>query len=154
MIKMFLTGAALVAVAPAMAQTVVPATPVTPAVSAPVNPTGAASTMTDTTTSAATGVGAGAAANVSNATSSNPSTQVASVVESEFPTYDADKSGTLSKTEFGKWVVALKQEELKATGKTMAQADVDKWAANAFVSADIDKNKTVSKAELTTYLGG
>lgn len=146
MIKMFLTGAALLAVAPAMAQTVVPATPVTPAASVPASPADPAS--------AAAGMGAGAAATASTATPSSPATQVASVVESEFPTYDADKSGTLNKMEFGKWVTALKQEELKATGKTMAQADVDKWATNAFVSADVDKNKTVSKAELTTYLGG
>ncbi|MFO1261438.1 MAG: EF-hand domain-containing protein [Sphingomonadaceae bacterium] len=79
--------------------------------------------------------------------------QVAALVDKDFPTYDADKSGQLDKAEFSKWVLALKDSELKASGKTMAQADLAVWASAAFKSADSDKNTTVSKTEMGKFLG-
>ncbi len=78
--------------------------------------------------------------------------QVAAVVDKDFPTYDADKSGQLDKNEFAKWVLTLKDAELKASGKTMAQTDLDAWASAAFTSADSDKSATVTKAELGKFI--
>jgi hypothetical protein len=79
--------------------------------------------------------------------------QVAAVVDKDFPTYDADKSGQLDKAEFSKWVLTLKDAELKASGKTMAQTDLAAWASAAFTSADSDKSATVTKTELGKFLG-
>lgn len=80
--------------------------------------------------------------------------QVATIINSEFPTYDADASGDLNKAEFSKWMLALKQQELQATGTTLNQAELTQWAEAAFGSADTDKSGAVSKEELTRYLGG
>lgn len=79
--------------------------------------------------------------------------QVAEVVDKDFPTYDADKSGQLDKSEFSKWVLTLKDAELKASGKTMAQTDLAAWSSAAFTSADSDKSATITKAELGKFLG-
>lgn len=79
--------------------------------------------------------------------------QVAAVVDKDFPTYDADKSGQLDKVEFSKWVLTLKDAELKASGKTMTQADLAAWASAAFTSADSDKSATITKTELGKFLG-
>lgn len=80
---------------------------------------------------------------------------VTQLVETEFPTYDADKNGDLTQPEFTKWVLALhsKAEEAKAAAK-MDEPAKAKWAKNAFATADVDKSKKVSKAELTTFLLG
>lgn len=80
--------------------------------------------------------------------------QVAAVVDKDFPSYDADKSGQLDKSEFSKWVLALKGEELKAAGKTLPEPDMKAWATAAFSTADTDKSTTISKAELGKFLGG
>jgi Ca2+-binding EF-hand superfamily protein len=79
---------------------------------------------------------------------------VSALVDKEFPAYDADKSGQLDKNEFSTWILALKADELKATGKTMAQTEMASWASAAFTSADTDKSTTVTKAELGKFLGG
>lgn len=79
---------------------------------------------------------------------------VASIVDSEFPAYDVDKSGQLEKAEFGKWMVALKDQEMKTTGKTLPPAQVTAWADGAFTSADANKDGIVSKEELVKYLSG
>lgn len=77
-------------------------------------------------------------------------TQVAQVVDSEFPTYDADKDGKLSATEFSAWMVALKS---KADPSTKAGApETKKWVDAAFAQADTDKSKSLTKAELTGFL--
>jgi hypothetical protein len=83
----------------------------------------------------------------------NNATQVAALVDKDFPTYDADKSGQLDKAEFSKWVLMLKDAELKASGKTMAQTDLAAWASAAFTSADSDKSATITKTELGKFLG-
>lgn len=139
MIRILLTSAALIAAAPLAAQTnTAPATPATPA-NQSANPAMPASPATPSTGSA------DAAASGS---------QIAQVVQSEFPSYDADKSGQLDKMEFSKWLTALKEQEMKATGKSLPATEVKAWSEAAFVTADADKSTTVTQIELTTYLGG
>lgn len=76
--------------------------------------------------------------------------QVAAVVGKEFPTYDKDSNGTLSKAEFTAWMLALKSASdpsVKATDPATKA-----WMTQAFVQADSDKSKSVSKDELTNFL--
>ena len=82
----------------------------------------------------------------------SPAESVASIVDSEFPAYDANSDGQLDKAEFSRWMVALKDQEMKATGKTLTPAEVTTWANGAFTTADADKSITVSKPELISYL--
>ena len=77
-------------------------------------------------------------------------TQIAQVVNTEFPTYDKNADTNLDKGEFGAWMVALKSASDPAT-KAGDPATV-KWIDGAFASADTDKSKAVSKDELTKYL--
>lgn len=76
--------------------------------------------------------------------------QVAGIVDQEFPTYDIDKSSDLNETEFTTWMVALR----KASDPTFdAAAPATKtWMDQAFASADTDRSKAVSKAELIGFL--
>jgi len=76
--------------------------------------------------------------------------QIAQVVESEFPTYDKDGSGALSSTEFASWMVKLKTDTDPATKAD--SSTTKKWIAQAFAQADSDKSKTVSMAELESFL--
>lgn len=80
---------------------------------------------------------------------------VAKLVDTEFPSYDADKSGDLNQPEFAKWVLALhtKAEQAQAATKMDDKAKVT-WAKNAFATADVDKSKKISKAELNSFLLG
>lgn len=80
---------------------------------------------------------------------------VTQVVDAEFPTYDADKNGDLSQSEFSTWVLALhlKAESTGGTAKKDEAAKA-KWAKDAFASADADKNKKISKAEVSKFLLG
>lgn len=77
---------------------------------------------------------------------------VASIVDSEYPAYDANSDGQLDKAEFSRWMIALKTQELKTSNKTLAPEDVTTWANGAFTTADGDKSTTVSKPELIAYL--
>ncbi|MGC4250892.1 MAG: EF-hand domain-containing protein [Sphingobium sp.] len=103
---------------------------------------------------AATPAQPGAAAQPEAAQPSSQAATVASIVESEFPAYDTNKDQQLDKAEFSKWMVALKDQEMKATGKTLAPAEVTAWAEGAFATADADKSGNVSKPELISFLGG
>ena len=85
------------------------------------------------------------------ATAASKADQVASVVDSEFATYDKDANGQLSTTEFGAWMVALKTASDPAT-KADSKA-TKTWVGQAFASADKDKSKSVTKEELTGFLG-
>jgi len=71
------------------------------------------------------------------------------IIAAEFPTYDKDTSGALSRTEFDTWMVALRT---KSDAAPMKAAEQTSWLKGAFTTADKDKNKTVSLAELTDYL--
>jgi hypothetical protein len=76
---------------------------------------------------------------------SPPASAVADAVAADFPKYDKDKSGELSKAEFSAWISEAKSQ---AGGKAP-----DKQAlGDAFMKADADKSKTVSAAELTSFL--
>ena len=83
---------------------------------------------------------------------SAPAESIASIVDSEFPAYDANNDGQLDKAEFSRWMVALKDQEMKSSGKTLTPAEVTAWADGAFTTADTDKNISVSKPELISYL--
>ncbi|MGB3931981.1 MAG: EF-hand domain-containing protein, partial [Sphingobium sp.] len=65
-----------------------------------------------------------------------------------------NKDGALDQSEFSRWMVALKDQEMKATGATLAPEQVTAWANGAFTTADKDKSVSVSKPELISYLSG
>lgn len=77
-------------------------------------------------------------------------TQIAQIVETEFPKYDKDGKGQLSEKQFGEWMVALRSAS--EPGVTADKPEVKKWVKQAFAQADKDKSKAVSKAELTSFL--
>jgi len=76
--------------------------------------------------------------------------QVAQAVSRDFGTYDKDANGTLSQAEFGAWISTLR----KAAEPTFQPGtpDAEKYVGQAFAATDIDKSKSVDKAELTTFL--
>lgn len=78
------------------------------------------------------------------------STQVAQVVDTEFPTYDTNGDGELSTAEFGAWMVALKTKTDPTT--KAGTPETKKWIATAFAQADTDRSKSLSKPELTSFL--
>ncbi|MEJ7933448.1 EF-hand domain-containing protein [Sphingobium sp. AN558] len=84
----------------------------------------------------------------------SPAAAVASIVDTEFPAYDGNKDGQLDQSEFSRWMVALKDQEMKATGKTLPADQVSAWASGAFTTADKDKSVSISKPELISYLSG
>jgi hypothetical protein len=131
MVRILLLSAAIAVTAPAMAQTapeqgVLPSAPQAATPAAPAAPS----------------------------TPANPATAVASIVDSEFPAYDANKDGQLDQSEFSRWMVALKTQEMKATGSQLPTDQVMAWANGAFTTADKDKSISISKPELISYLSG
>jgi len=137
MVRLFLSSAMLAITAPAIAQDAASASPQT-AGPAPVSPQAAQPVP----------------ASPQPAQPANPADAVASIVDGEFPSYDANGDGQLDQAEFGRWMTALKDQEMKATGKTLPPAEVTAWASGAFTTADTDKSASVSKVELVTYLSG
>ncbi len=135
-------GAAMMVSAPVLAQ-VTPG----PAQTTPAAPQAAPATTAD----AAQTVQPAADASVSTQgqVQANGS-QIAQVVDTQFPTYDKDGDGKLNKAEFAQWMVALKSQTDPST-KADAPA-TKKWVGSAFAQADTDKDKTVSKTELTGFL--
>ena len=91
-----------------------------------------------------------AGAAVADAKPASKAEQVATIVNTEFATYDKDANGSLNKTEFGAWMVALKTASDPAA--KVESAEVKTWISNAFASADTDKSKSVSKTELEGFL--
>ena len=94
------------------------------------------------------------AAGSSATTPADPADSVASIVDREYPAYDANSDEQLDKAEFTRWMIALKDQEMKATGTKMPAADVTAWVDGAFATADADKSVSVSKPELISYLNG
>ncbi|MEC3949083.1 EF-hand domain-containing protein [Sphingobium sp. HWE2-09] len=133
MIRTILFTTALAIAAPAMAQQAAPA---------PSAGAAAPQSATPATPSA------------TPAAPANTAATVASIVDSEFPAYDANNDGQLDQSEFSRWMVALKGQEMKATGATLPAEQVTAWANGAFTSADTDKSVSVSKPELVSYLSG
>lgn len=80
--------------------------------------------------------------------------QVAQLVDTEFPAYDANKNGDLDKPEFTKWVLALHSASADASAKAMDDTAKAKWATDAFAAADADQSKKISKAEMSEFLLG
>lgn len=78
------------------------------------------------------------------------STQIAQIVDAEFPTYDKDSDGEITQPEFASWMVKLRQASDPSTDAQ--SAEVQSWIGQAFASADADKSTKVSKTELTTFL--
>lgn len=147
---MLMAGAALIAV-PAVAQdaphTATPATSQTdahPSSDAQQTP---APSQQSTPAPAAQDATAAAPAATQPATTTS---QVAQVVQSEFPGYDKDKSGTLSKTEFADWMGALRKASDASFNPTSPEATT--WSTQAFAAADTNKDGSLSQAELTAFL--
>ena len=131
--------------APIPGAPVVAETPTTAPAEIAATPTAApAPTEAPAAETAATPTGAPTDAPVTGAT------QIAQVVDTEFPAYDKNADSALDKSEFGAWMVALKTASDPST-KADDPATVQ-WVSGAFASADLDKSSTVSKTELTTYL--
>lgn len=71
------------------------------------------------------------------------------LIAREFPSYDKDGNGSLSKAEFAAWIGALKA---KTDAKPETPAQLAKYTDGAFATADKDKSKTITLAELQNYL--
>lgn len=77
-------------------------------------------------------------------------TQIATIVDQGFPSYDKDADGSLKTEEFGAWMVALRSASEPAfTGQSVADKE---WIGKAAQVADADKSGSVSKAELKGFL--
>ncbi len=137
MIRAFLLATVLTAATPALAQQAM-----TPgAATQPAQPSAAMPAQPSNATPAQ-----------STPAQSSPAASVASIVDSEFPAYDANGDGQLDQSEFSRWMLALKNQEMKATGQQLPADQVTAWANGAFTTADADKSLMVSKPELITYL--
>lgn len=152
--QMLLIGAAAVSF-PALAQTTAPAAD-------PAAPTAAAepasapeSTMpTDPATTPAPAPDASAPPAATEpapaaGTAATP-TQIAQIVEKEFPTYDADANGDLNDMEFAAWMKKLRAATEPSVDPE--SAEVKTWIGQAFAAADGDKSGAVNKTELTGFL--
>jgi Ca2+-binding EF-hand superfamily protein len=82
--------------------------------------------------------------------------QVKQVVETNFEAYDIDQSGDLNAKEFGSWLNVLREKSAEAKGAAdnMPAAKKQAWLKEAFIKADADQSKKISKAELETFLLG
>ena len=155
--QMLLIGAAAVSF-PALAQTTPPASdpmnPPTTTEPAPMpdttSPAPAPDTTTPDTTSPAPTPAPPAATEPAPADAAATPTQIAQIVEQEFPTYDGDKNGDLNEAEFGAWMKKLRAATDPAAD--VESAEVTSWIGQAFASADGDKSGGVNKTELTGFL--
>jgi hypothetical protein len=82
--------------------------------------------------------------------STAPQGEVAQIIDREFGAYDKDRDGRLSQVEFAAWMVALKTASDPATQAD--SAETKRWLGAAFAQADADKNRGVTKVELTGFL--
>ena len=137
--QMLLIGAAAVSF-PALAQTTAPAS----------DPTAAPTTAEPApATEPAPAPDASAPPASSQPAAATP-TQIAQIVEQEFPTYDGDKNGDLNTAEFGAWMKKLRAATDPSAD--VESAEVKTWIGQAFASADGDKSGAVNKTELTGFL--
>lgn len=145
----FLAGAVMIATPAFAQQTATPTTqPISPSAPSSADPVG--TQTTDPMQSAPTAPAqtqADASATTKPASSAD---QITQVVESDFPKYDADASGSLSAAEFGSWMTTLRASTDGAAAAD--SADSKKWLKIAFAQADVDKSKGVSKSELAGFL--
>ena len=144
MLKYALLAGALTIAVPVLAQTATTSPQAMPRTA----PAGSASSADPSTAQAASAQGDSSTAQA--ATQPASADQVAQVVDTEFPTYDTNRDGTLSVAEFGGWMVALKTKTDPTT--KAAAPETKKWVAAAFAQADTDKSKSLTKPELTSFL--
>lgn len=137
MLKLALLAGAMTIAAHALAQTSPAQTQTAPSGAVAADPAATTSTPAPADQAAAT-------------TQPASGDQVAQIVDKEFPTYDKSGKGSLTKAEFGQWMIALKSAS-DPTAKA-ASKETKAWVDAAFAQADTDKNKSVSKAELTGFL--
>ncbi|BBD96903.1 calcium-binding protein [Sphingobium amiense] len=142
MLRTLLLTSALLVSAPALAQETAQSQTQPPQGSSPAAPQQAAPAQPSTAQPAAPQTAAPA----------TTASAIASIVDSEFAAYDVNKDGQLDQAEFSRWMVALKDQEMKSTGTTLPADKLTAWVNGAFTTADRDKSITVSKPELITYL--
>lgn len=118
--------ALLATAAPALGQQPVPAVP--PAAGQPVAPATPAPTPAQP------------------AASSDP----ASIIDREFPSYDRNADGLLDRTEFSSWMGKLKT--IADPTLPPDAPSLQTWLGAAFVQADLDRSQGVTKTELTGFL--
>lgn len=142
MLRYALLASALAFSAPVLAQEMTPQA---------ADPSTAAATAPQSAPEAAAPEQAAPAAPAQTAQAAQP-TSVAEVVKAEFPAYDKDSTGDLSKDEFSTWLIALKTKSDPSAAAD--QTALSTWAGQAFAQADADKSAAVTETELTTFLGG
>ncbi|MGU3391791.1 EF-hand domain-containing protein [Sphingomonas sp. M1A8_2b] len=148
MLKYALLAGAMTIAVPALAQSTM-----TSPQTAPTATTGAADPSMSPAQTAPTSQAQAApsqTAQTAQATQPASSAQVAQVVDSEFPTYDKNGDGKLSAAEFSGWMVALKTKTDPSTKPDAAETKT--WVSAAFAQADADKNKSLTKSEVTSFL--
>ena len=155
MLKYALLAGAMTIAAPALAQSTMTSpqtapTATTGAADPSMSPAQTAPGQTPPTQSAPTQSAPSQSGQTAQATQPASGDQVAQVIDTEFPTYDKNGDGKLSTAEFGDWMVALKTKTDPATQP--GTPETKKWVAAAFAQADTDKNKSLSKPELTSFL--
>lgn len=80
----------------------------------------------------------------------SPDAQVVAIIDHEFPTYDVDHDGSLSRAEFGTWMVVLRKKNDPTS--TADSPETTTWLTAAFAQADTDKSMLISKPELISFL--
>ncbi|WP_235511855.1 EF-hand domain-containing protein [Sphingomonas sp. Leaf23] len=153
--KRILLASAMVVSVPAFAQdtapaqTTAPATQVAPQTS-PAAPADASIAATQPAPATQADPATQTAQTTAEAGQPASGTQIAQIVEAEFPKYDKDGKGQLTEKQFGEWMVALRSAS--EPGVTADKPEVKSWVKQAFAQADKDKSKAVTKAELTSFL--
>jgi hypothetical protein len=155
MMKRILLASAVMMSAPAFAQDAAPAQTTAPtAQTAPATPQATPADPSIAATQAAPATQPDPATQTAQTTAEagQPAsgTQIAQIIEAEFPKYDKDGKGQLNEKQFGDWMVALRSAS--EPGVTADKPEVKSWIKQAFAQADKDKSKAVTKAELTTFL--
>jgi hypothetical protein len=179
MLKTILLATSFIVAAPAFAQdrpatdtqqtpvqTATPADPATPATAdaaktAPTpnpDPATQAAQPSPTTTAQQPATPADPAAKREESAAAQPATgqpattpdQVAQAVNTQFGTYDKDANGTLNQAEFSQWMGALR----KASDPSFEAGSPEgqSWINQAFAATDADKNQSIDKTELTSFL--
>lgn len=143
MLKSLMLASAVLIAAPALAQTA-DTTTASPNAATPATPATPAQDSQAATSAQPSQPSAQASQ------SANPTDAVAAVVAADWNTYDADKNGALSKDEFAKWMIALREK----SPQQQPVADINAWTNAAFAQADKDKSSTVTQTELQSFLKG
>lgn len=153
--KRILLASAMIVSAPAFAQDAVPAQTTAPAAqtapaTAPATPADPSIAATEAAPATQGDPATQTAQTTAEAGQPVSGTQIAQIIEAEFPKYDKDGKGQLDEKQFGDWMVALRSAS--EPGVTADKPEVKSWIKQAFAQADKDKSKAVTKAELTSFL--